>query len=144
MKILPIFIFPLIFFFVLLSNSNTEEFRVRRVIDGDTLELMDGTKVRLLGIDAPERGEKCYQEAKERLEELVLNNKVRLEKDKEDRDRYGRELRYVFIDHSLVNLILVKEGLPYSYVIEPNVKYKDEILNAERFAKEFKIGCLWK
>jgi len=144
-KFLIIFVLPTLFLFYFLHlHPNPTEYKVVRVIDGDTIELEDGTKVRLLEIDAPEKGERCYEEAKTRLEELVLNKKVRLEKDKEDKDRYGRLLRYVFIDCSLINLVLVKEGLAYSYIIEPNVKYMDKILDAEKFAKEFKIGCLWK
>ena len=62
--------------------------QVSKVIDGDTITLENGEKVRLIGIDTPERGQCYYKEAKLRLTELVLNKKVELEKDITNRDKY--------------------------------------------------------
>ena len=61
---------------------------VTKVIDGDTFLIEGGYSVRILGIDADERGHPCYELAKKRLEELILNKEVRLEKGKEDLDQY--------------------------------------------------------
>jgi len=116
---------------------------VTKIIDGDTVVVEGGEHIRLLGIDADERGYPCYGEAKSRLEELVLNKEVRLEKDQTDVDQYNRCLRYIFLDEQNIDLQLVKEGLAIARFYEPDVKYKDEIALAEKEAIENKIGCKW-
>jgi len=114
-----------------------------KVIDGDTIVVEGGEHIRLLGIDADEVGYPCYQNAKSRLEELVLNKKIRLEKDKTDVDQYKRCLRYVFLDEQNIDLQLVKEGLAIARFYEPDIKYKDELTLAEKTAIDGKIGCKW-
>ena len=116
---------------------------VTKVIDGDTFLIEGGYSVRILGIDADERGYPCYDEAKEKLEELILNKEVRLEKGKEDFDQYCRYLRYVFVNDKNVALELVKEGLSVARFSPEDVKYREEISLAEKEAKENKIGCKW-
>ncbi len=116
---------------------------VTKVIDGDTFLIEGGYSVRILGIDADERGHPCYELAKKRLEELILNKEVRLEKGKEDLDQYCRYLRYVFVDGENVSLKLVKEGLVVARFSPEDVKYRKEIEKAEKEAKENKIGCKW-
>lgn len=113
---------------------------VTRIIDGDTV-VIEGESVRLLGIDADERGDPCYKAAKERLEELVLNKEVLLEPDREDKDMYGRYLRYILLDGENINLQLVEEGLAVARFSPGNEKYKQEIVNAEKRAREEKTGC---
>lgn len=68
---------------------------VVRVVDGDTVELGNGETVRVVGIDTPERGECGYERASEHMATLVLFKRVRLGASDEDRDRYGRLLRYL-------------------------------------------------
>ena len=116
---------------------------VTKIIDGDTVIIEGGYSVRLLGIDADEKGYPCYSSAKERLEELVLNKEVYLESDKEDQDQYKRYLRYLILDGENINLKLVKEGLAIARFSPENTKYKEEIINAEKEARENKIGCKW-
>lgn len=127
-------------------NENLEKARVTKIIDGDTIIVEGGRHIRLLGIDTDEKGYPCYIPAKKRLEELILNKEVYLERDKEDKDQYGRYLRYVFIENNNtkenVNLRMVKEGLAVARFYE-NEKYKEEIMDAEKFAIENKIGCKW-
>ncbi|MBU0959608.1 MAG: thermonuclease family protein [Nanoarchaeota archaeon] len=94
--------------------SNYEIGIVERIIDGDTI-VVNGSTVRLLGINAPEKGERYYDEAKNFLEEQALNRIVRLEFGPEDRDRYDRKLRYVVLNNKNVNLNLVKIGLANFY-----------------------------
>ncbi|MBI3631383.1 MAG: thermonuclease family protein [Candidatus Staskawiczbacteria bacterium] len=120
------------------------EVLVTKVIDGDTIVVEGGYHVRLLDIDADEKGLPCYQDAKTRLEELVLNKKIWLEKDKTDVDQYKRCLRYVFLDKQNIDLQLVKEGLAIARFYEPDIKYKNEITLAEKTAINAKIGCKWK
>ncbi len=130
------------------GGENTEclapsEVIVTKIIDGDTIVVEGGEHIRLLGIDADESGYSCYGPAKTRLEEIVLSRKVRLEKDETDVDQYGRCLRYIFLDDQNIGLQLVEEGLAVARFYEPDVKYKDEIVEAEKQAIENEIGCKW-
>ncbi len=120
-----------------------EKVLVTKIIDGDTVVVEGGYHVRLLGIDADESGSPCYDKAKERLEELVLNKEVRLEKDKTDVDQYDRCLRYIFLDERNINLQLVKEGFAIARFYPPDLRYKEEITEAEKEAIDEKIGCKW-
>ncbi len=115
---------------------------VTRVIDGDTVVIEGGESVRLLGIDADERGDPCYSDAKSRLEELVLNKEVVLESDVEDKDFYGRYLRHIIVDGENVNKKLVEEGFAIARFYS-DVRYKEEIVAAEKSAMNNKIGCKW-
>ena len=123
-----------------LATDNTI---VTKVIDGDTIVVEGGYSVRLLGMDTDEAGYPCYNSAKTRLEELVLNKEVRLEKDQTDTDQYKRCLRSVFVGDMNVGLEMVKEGLAVARFYEPDVKYKDEIVAAEKNAIDNKLGCKW-
>jgi micrococcal nuclease len=114
---------------------------VVRVIDGDTLELAGGRRVRLLGIDAPEMAHDgrpadfLAHKAKAVLSELTLNQKVHLEYDRLRYDPYGRLLAYVFLpDHRLVNAEMVRRGLASVYSIAPNLRYQKVLLAAQQEA----------
>jgi len=125
-------------------GKNFEISKVKRVIDGDTFELENGKRVRLLGINAPERGQKCFEESANKLKELIEGKIVKLEKDVNDEDQYGRLLRYVFVNDTFINLILVKEGYANVYILGNNRKYEKELRDAENYARENHIGCLWQ
>lgn len=84
-------------------------FLVTHVVDGDTLDLANGERVRLIGIDTPERGQCGYDESGARLSELVLGRRVRLVRPAEDRDAYGRMLRYVDVGKRDAGLVLLRE-----------------------------------
>lgn len=125
------------------------EVRVAQVLDGDTVVLEDGRKVRLLGIDAPELekegqpAEFLGYKAKKVLADLALGQKVRLEFDELKYDRYGRTLAHLFLpDGTHLNRELVRQGLARVYVIPPNLRYRAEILAAQREAIEARRG-LW-
>ena len=97
----------------------------KRVIDGDTI-VINETSVRLLGINSPEKGEPYYNEARNFLEELVLNKTVKFEFGKEKYDKYQRVLAYVFLDNTNVNLKLVENGLANIYFPSgKDIYYKD-------------------
>ncbi|MBS3080352.1 thermonuclease family protein [Candidatus Pacearchaeota archaeon] len=123
-------------------NEGREKGFVTKVIDGDTI-VVEGEHVRLLGIDSDEKGDKCYKEAKEKLEKVILNKEVELERENKDRDQYKRLLRYVFVDEENVNLRMVEEGYAIARFYDTK-KYKEEIIDAEENAREKKIGCKWK
>ena len=130
------------------SSNNNELFRVARVIDGDTIELGNGERVRYIGIDTPETVDprkpvQCFGvEASKKNKELVEGKSVRLEKDITDRDKYNRLLRYVWIGDTFVNLELVKQGFAQSYSYPPDIKYQDQFVGAQKEARETKTG-LW-
>ena len=83
---------------------------VARIVDGDTLELGNGQLVRLVGIDTPERGQCGYAEASDRLAEMALGKEVTLTLSDEDKDRYGRLLRYVDVGPIDVGLRQIEKG----------------------------------
>ena len=124
------------------SRVNENAVLVTRVIDGDTIEIEGGYHVRYIGIDAPEKGEPYYLEATEANRSLVGSKKVRLEKDVEDEDKYGRLLRYVWVGDKMVNAELVRLGYAYSHYYPPNLKYQPHFLQLEKEAREQGRG-LW-
>ena len=124
-------------------------FTVKKVYDGDTIELHDGTKVRFLGINTPEvqhrdkLGQAGGEEAKNWLINKLDNTKVRLEYDVEKKDKYRRTLAYVFTEKGEhVNLSLVEAGLATISIYPPNLKYVNELVAAENKAEQDKIG-IW-
>lgn len=116
---------------------------VTKVIDGDTIIVEGGKILRILGIDADEKDYPCYEEAKKRLEELVLNKKVTIKKGKDSIDKYGRCLGYIFLENENVGFVLVREGLVVCRGNEENLKYQEECENLEKNAREKLIGCKW-
>ena len=95
-----------------------------------------------IGVDTPERGRPYYQEAKEQLAELIEGEEVVLEKDVSEKDKYGRLLRYIRLGDLLVNQEMVRLGYAYSWTYPPDVKYQEEILEAQGEAQENEVG-LW-
>jgi len=127
------------------------EAKVVRVIDGDTIEVdIEGSlyKVRYIGIDTPETVhpqkpvEYFGKEASEKNRELVEGKIVRMEKDVSEADKYGRLLRYVWVDDVMVNAELVRLGYAQVATYPPDVKYQDSFLQLQREAKEAGLG-LW-
>lgn len=129
-------------------QESEDAFLVTRVIDGDTIEIEGGLRVRYIGIDTPETVDprklvQCFGvEASNRNKELVDGKYVRLEKDVSETDKYNRLLRYVYAGDTFVNLILVKDGFAYSSTYPPDVKYQDQFVEAQHEAREQNKG-LW-
>lgn len=126
---------------------------VTKVIDGDTVELEGGQKVRYIGVDTPEtldpkRPVGCFgKEASNENKKLVEGKKVILEADKEDQDKYGRLLRYVFLPLEngqmlFVQDYLIREGFGKLLIIPPDDKYKDQLIQAQMEARLNRRG-LW-
>jgi endonuclease YncB( thermonuclease family) len=124
-----------------ISVDREELVFVSKVIDGDTI-VANGEHIRLLGMDADERGYDCYKEAKLKLEEWILDKEVVLEKDVTNKDQYKRLLRYVILDGENINIKLVEEGLAVARFYRDR-KYEVEILGAEKAARGAGIGCKW-
>lgn len=115
---------------------------VEHVVDGDTIRLAGGTKVRLIGINTPERGEPLYEEATEALRALIAGRPVALVHDRDPRDQYKRDLAYVFCDGRFLNGELVRRGLAFCYRWEPNTRFAGELLELQRAARADRLG-LW-
>jgi len=122
---------------------------VTKVIDGDTIVIESGEVIRYIGIDTPETVHpsepvECFgKEASNKNKELVEGKKVRLEKDVSETDKYGRLLRYVWVDDIFVNDYLVRQGYAYAYTYPPDVKYSEQFVKAQQKARENSRG-LWK
>jgi hypothetical protein len=114
---------------------------VDRVIDGDTLDLTDGTRVRLYGVDTPERGEPCFTEATDRLRQLA-GSTVRLENGPRATDSFGRRLAYAYrIDGFSIDVILIGDGLAEAWTRDG--QHRDTLVGLEQSARENRVGCLW-
>jgi len=131
----------------LACNAATIEGRVVGVTDGDTVTVLDGDKVqhkiRLSGIDAPEKKQPFSQRSKESLSELVFSKTVAVETGKTD--RYGREVGKVLADGVDANLEQVKRGFAWHYKAyerEQPPSDRKAYADAEIEARESKRG-LW-
>lgn len=136
----------------LIEDSNL--YKVSRVIDGDTIEIVDGDiteKVRLLGIDTPEtshptKGVECFgKEATEYLSLLIEDQSVYLVADstQSNVDRYDRLVRYVVLeDGTFVNYEMIAGGFAFEYTYNLPYLYTDDFQLAEQIASENEIG-LW-
>lgn len=120
------------------------EYRVARVLDGDTIELEHGERVRYLGIDAPENSERWGTVAYETNQDLVEGRTVRLELDRPTRDQYGRTLGYIWVGDVMVNERLVDDGLATILLIahEAKPRYLSRLQAAEDRARGATRG-LW-
>jgi len=130
------------------AAAATEPARLARVVDGDTIVLGSGERVRLVQIDTPEVGSgECYSRAAARdLRRLLpVGSAIALERDPrlDDRDRYGRLLRYVWHGGENVNLRLVRDGSATVWLYDREWgRYASELLAAGRAARTAKRG-LW-
>lgn len=132
-----------------LQEETNEQYLVTRIIDGDTFEIETRQKVRLIGIDTPElnkanaRDPECFGvQATQKLSDLILNKKIRMKKDISETDRFGRLLRYIYIDTLFVNKYLVDSGFAFAHAYPPDMKFKDTLTLAQKTAQENKQG-LW-
>ena len=121
---------------------------VSKVVDGDTITMSNGEKVRLIQIDTPELASKeCYGiQAKSELSKLLNQaGEVSLTSDPnlDAVDKYGRLLRYVFIGNTNLNLKLIEIGAaaPYFYRGEKGI-YAAQFLKAAQTAQKRKLG-MW-
>jgi len=117
--------------------------KVRWVDDGDTIVLVDGRRVRYIGINAPEIDHAQYDQKAEPFgyealrfnKSLVFRKQIRLELDKEKFDQYDRLLAYVFLPNgTFVNLALVQSGYAFYLSRKPNDRYDKQFLKAQREA----------
>lgn len=129
--------------------EKAEKVQVARVIDGDTIQLVDGRRVRLIGVDTPEtvhpeKGVEPHgKEASNYTKSMLEGKEVYLEYDVQLTDKYGRTLAYVWLeDGTFFNELLLLEGYAQVATFPPNVKYVERFLEAQKKAREAGAG-LW-
>ena len=117
---------------------------VSKIVDGDTIECEPVGRIRLIGIDAPERDQAPHgaTSAEELGHWIPQGSRVTLEPDVNRRDRYGRVLAYLWYDGEMVNWWMVREGWALAYRYEPDVRWADLLARAETSARGEKRG-LW-
>ncbi len=126
-------------------TSPPDTARVTQVIDGDTITIEGGTRIRYIGIDAPELHPEptAYgMEAWQANRELVAGRTVHLERDASETDKYGRLLRYVYVDDVFINAELVRQGLAEAKAYPPDTKHQDYLEELETEARRAKRG-IW-
>jgi endonuclease YncB( thermonuclease family) len=131
------------------SNNQTKDFpalpptptptsnTVTRIIDGDTFQIYSGEIIRLLCIDTPEQGKKGSEKAKQFLEDLILNKEVRLEKDISETDKYGRLLRYVYVNLTRDELINVMQDGEDGALVSEEQAEKEIFINKEMMKESY-------
>jgi micrococcal nuclease len=149
-RFITILLVCLLFFLLRQASSAANWNQVKWVVDGDTVVLNDGQKVRYIGINAPELAHndhpaEPFGEASKKFNALLVNRKkVRLEFDKERFDRYQRLLAYVFLKNAtFVNAEILSNGFAYLLKHRPNLKYDEILLQAQRSAMSAKKG-IWQ
>jgi len=145
--------FSLLLVLLLATSASAEQWlKVKWVDDGDTILLTDGRRIRYIGINSPEidheahdrRAEPYGYEALRYNKRLVYKERVRLEFDRETRDRYNRELAYVFLPNgTFVNLKLLENGYAYCLFIKPNDRHNALFLQTQRQAMKSGRG-IWQ
>ena len=131
------------------AEGALEKAKIKRIVDGDTLHLIDGRKVRFVGINTPELDHKNGDhdpyavEAKQFLDSL-LDQFVYIQTSKSERDRYGRHLYYLFDEkHQSLTGQLLAEGLGYRIAYPPNLAYQSCFQDAENVARQAGKG-IWR
>jgi len=137
-----IWLSAIVLFLLLLigCTSPPETAKVTQVIDGDTIIVEGDYRVRYIGIDAPEiypQLEAYGTEAWQANRRLVEGKEVRLEQDVSETDRYGRLLRYVYVNDVFVNVELVRQGLAKAKAYPPDIKYQNYL---ERMETESRLA----
>lgn len=111
---------------------------VTRIVDGDTLDCAPLGRIRLIGIDAPERGQHPFGlQATAALTTLApVGSRLLAEFDVQVRDRYGRTLAYLWTDNFMVNWAMVRLGFAMIATYPPNVQYVERLKDAQTAARE--------
>lgn len=130
---------------------------VSRVVDGDTVELEGGDRVRMIGVNTPEtvkpgEPEQPYgKQASDFTKSQIQGKRLFLETDVQEKDQYGRILGYLYtqepknqdeLEKYMFNAILLREGYAQLMTIQPNSKYADTFVKFQRQAREGNKG-LW-
>jgi micrococcal nuclease len=126
------------------DTSGMEAAAVARIVDGDTLDIVTAgrkERVRIFGVDAPERGDRCYAEASVLLRNLA-GSEIRMRSDLRKVDRNGRLLRYVYRPDGLsIDAELIAQGVATAWTRDGALR--DSLVMLEAEARLRGNGCLW-
>jgi micrococcal nuclease len=122
--------------------STKHTFSCTAVIDGDTFRLSNGETVRLIGIDAPELSQPGGEESRQYLTRLILNKGVTLKTGREDRDKYRRLLRFVYLGDVCINEEMIRQGYAEARYMSSNDLLREYYIELEIEAEITKSG-LW-
>lgn len=129
------------------SVSDTELYKVKKVIDGDTLILKNEEKVRFVGINTPELGhgkfrdEPLANQARKFVKSKIEGKFIQLKRAEEKKDRHGRWLAHVYTKEGAnIQVQVLERGLGFAVAVGDNLGYLDEYLIAERKARAAKKG----
>lgn len=149
-------IMSLLFCSVTCAQKEKDYYKVIEIHDGDTVTVVTNSflgifakteRIRLIGIDAPELGQKPWgRKAKDHLKKLIEESdwQVKVELDIQHRDKYGRTLAYLWDKQGrMINYMMVRDGFALIYTIPPNVKYVEWFIEAQKLARQEKKG-IWK
>ena len=132
-------------------QQQLETVKVAHVYDGDTVKLVDGRKLRLIGINTPERGrdnqkdEPFYLKAKNQLQQIIQknNNQIKVAFGRDKQDRYKRWLAHIFtLKNENITATLLRNGMGFTVFIPPNIRLLNCYKTAEHEAKKYKRG-IW-
>jgi endonuclease YncB( thermonuclease family) len=113
---------------------------VTGIVDGDTIDTSIG-RVRFYGVDTPERGERCYDDAAE-FTELLVGTQVRLEDGPRLEDNFGRRLAYAYdASGNSIDVQLIARG--YATAWTRDGQHRDVLVGLEESARSNQAGCLW-
>ena len=124
------------------SENGKSELTINEVIDGDTFVLSDASRVRLIGVDTPEKGQPYYREATLFAESLLTGAVIRIEYDEEPYDDYGRRLVYLFADSIFYNELIIEQGMASVYLFPHNRKFAETLITAQKSSRRNKAG-IW-
>ena len=118
---------------------------VKKVLDGDTVELFNGTVLRYVGVTAPEEGELFAEEATKLNQSLVEGKEIKLEYDNYTSDKFGRILAYPTINNKNICIELVRKGMAELVIYQKRKPfiYQVQLLEAQTEAKKQKLG-IWE
>ena len=118
--------------------------KVKRVVDGDTVVLGNGSIVRYVGITAPENNDAFEKESSEENKKLVEGKIVSLEYDNYKGDKFGRILAYVIVDGKNISIELARKGLAQVVIYQHKKPfiYQDQLLKAQTEARKNRSG-IW-
>ena len=131
----------------LLNASDATTYRVKKVIDGDTLKLQNGDSVRFIGINTPELGhgkfkdEPLANQARRFVQRKIEGREVELRDEQVRRDKYGRRLAHIYTSAGQnVQIELLQRGLAFVVAVSDDLSYLDEYLVAEQQARQAEKG----
>lgn len=137
----------------LFSDVTTNGFKVTKVTDGDTIDvLVEGNEItiRLIGVDTPEtlhpdEEKNCPfgQSATDYLKSKLEGEYIDIEYDNDTKDSYGRTLAYIYIGNELINETIIKDGYGvYSYFPSDTHRYDQRFIDAQKYAQDNSLG-MW-